>query len=99
MATIQIAKWRHAAYYQTVLAAAEKLYLQGGNSVIRGLALFDLERTNIEAGHTWVVEQADDDKTATELCIAYSSIVVLDLRQHPHERIKSLETMLAAARR
>ena len=37
--------------------------------------------------------------TASELCIAYPGTGVLDLRQHPRERIQRLEAMLAAARR
>ena len=41
MADIQTARQRHAAYYQTVLATADDLYLQGGDGVLRGLALFD----------------------------------------------------------
>jgi hypothetical protein len=42
-----------------VLAAANELYLEGGESLLRGLALFDLEWGNIQAGHAWVAAQAD----------------------------------------
>jgi tetratricopeptide (TPR) repeat protein len=101
MASIKTGRRRHAAYYQKVLEAASTLYLQGGEGVIRGLALFDQERTNIEAGHAWAVEQPDNDEAAAGLCITYpdAGVDVLDLRQHPRERIQWLEVMRVTARR
>jgi tetratricopeptide (TPR) repeat protein len=91
----------HARHYQEVLSAASALYLRGGDMILRGLALYDLEFVNIEAGHAWATEQAGSDDTAVKLCITYphSGTHVLDLRQHPHERIRWLEAMLAAARK
>jgi tetratricopeptide (TPR) repeat protein len=90
----------HARHYQLVISAAEYLYHQGGDWVLRGLGLFDLERMNIETGHAWAAEQAGTDKVADVLCIKYPDAggSVLGLRQHPHESIQWLEAMLAAAR-
>jgi tetratricopeptide (TPR) repeat protein len=92
---------RHAEHYQRVLFAANYLYQQGGDAVPRGLATFDLERANIEAGQAWAAKQADSNEAAARLCIAYAEVgvYVLDLRQHPHERIQWLEVMLTASRR
>jgi predicted ATPase len=53
---------RHATHYGTVLSAADNLYLNGGDSVMRGLALFDLERANIEAGQAWATAGAAKDQ-------------------------------------
>jgi len=91
----------HARHYQSVLFTADDLYLKGSNEVLRGLRLFDLERVNIEAGQGWAAEQANSDEAAAELCVIYpdSGVHVLDLRQHPHERIRWLEAMLTAAQR
>jgi tetratricopeptide (TPR) repeat protein len=91
----------HARHYQAILSTANDLYLQGGTEVLRGLGLFDLERANVEAGQGWAAEQADSDEEAAELCIKYpdSGVYVLNLRQHPHERIRWFELMLTAARR
>ena len=91
----------HATHYQTVLATADNLYLNGGESVTRGLALFDLEWGNIQVGHAWVEAEAAADQDAATLCIAYpdAGVYVLDLRQRPRERIRWLEPALAAARR
>jgi tetratricopeptide (TPR) repeat protein len=92
---------RHAAHYHGVLRRARNLYEQGGDAVLRGLALFDVERPNVEAGQAWVAEHAEADDTAAGLCSDYpdAGAYVLDLRQHPRERIRWLEAALAAARR
>src|ERR1051325_2041514 len=97
-----IAQKRFATHYRDVLAAAKELYKKGGESLLRGLALFDLEWGNIQEGHAWVVAQADAaDAVAAELAITYpnAGAYVLDLRQHSRERIRWLEIALAAARR
>ncbi|HKX29696.1 MAG TPA: tetratricopeptide repeat protein, partial [Blastocatellia bacterium] len=90
----------HARHYQAVLSAAEHLYQQGGERVKPGLGLYDLERTNIEAGQAWAAARAGGDEAAAELCIVYpaAGTEVLALRQRPHEYIGWLEAMLAAAR-
>ena len=92
---------RHAEHYMAVLAAANALYLKGGEGVLQGLALFDLERANIEAGQAWAAGRADRDDAAARLCSSYpnAGAYVLDLRQHPRDRIRWLEAALAAARR
>src|SRR5215207_857924 len=53
-----IGQKRFAMHYKDVLAASNELYLQGGASLLRGLALFDLEWGNIQEGHAWVAAQA-----------------------------------------
>jgi tetratricopeptide (TPR) repeat protein len=93
---------RFATHYRDVLAAANKLYLEGGKSLLHGLALFDLEWGNIQAGHAWVAAQVDAaDTDVVRLGMTYSDagVYVLDLRQHARERIRWLEIALAAARR
>ena len=93
---------RFAIHYLVVLVEVDNLYQEGSESLPRGLALFDLERGNIEAGHAWVAGQADTaDGDVAQLGMAYPDAGphVLDLRQHPRERIHWLEIALAAARR
>jgi tetratricopeptide (TPR) repeat protein len=92
---------RFATHYKNVLAAANELYLEGGESLLHGLALFDLEWGNIQAGHAWVAAQtdvADVDVAGLGMTYPNASAFVLDLRQHARERIRWLETALAAAR-
>lgn len=93
---------RYAIHYKDVLAAADKLYLQGGEALALGLALFDLEWANIQAGHAWVAEHgADAGQDIARLSIEYpnSGIYMLSLRQHSRDRIKWLEIALAGARK
>jgi len=97
-----VSQKRFATHYKDVLAAANELYKEGGASLLHGLALFDLEWGNIQAGHTWVAAQADvTDPEVARLGIIYpdAGADVLDLRQHSRERIRWLEIALAAARR
>ena len=71
----------------------------GGDEIKRGFSLFDQEWANIELGQAWAAKYAEEDEAAAELSISYidSGLHVLDLRQHPRERIKCLAAMLAAA--
>jgi tetratricopeptide (TPR) repeat protein len=93
---------RHATHYQEVLAVTNDLYVQGGNALARGLALFDLEWGNIQAGHAWATTQGlEVDDEVARLCIAYANagVLVLKLRQHSRDRIHWYELSLATARR
>ena len=95
------ASLRHAQHYLKVLGNADGLYLKGGDSLMAGLALFDLERGNVEAGQAWVKENAAHDNAATGMCSDYplAGPYCLFLRHHPRELIRWLEAGLAAARR
>jgi tetratricopeptide (TPR) repeat protein len=92
---------RFATHYLYVLAAADELYQEGGESLLRGLALFDLEWGNIQAGHAWVEAQTGiTDANVARLGMVYgnSGWYLLDLRQHSRERIHWLERALVRAR-
>lgn len=96
------AQRRHAEHYADVACAADDIYEKGGESVLAGLGLFDLERENIEAGQRWASqhEQHNDDQAA-KMCLGYAMgcINVLTLRLHPQERIQWLNSALRVARR
>ncbi|MGH2523779.1 MAG: NB-ARC domain-containing protein, partial [Anaerolineales bacterium] len=94
------AQQRYAEYYWVVLNAADELFLKGGEHVGRGLALFDLEWANIQAGQAWAAANPRRNDAAARLCSAYpdAGAYVLDLRLHPREKIHWLEAALASAR-
>ena len=97
-----IGEKRFATHYRDVLAAANELYREGGESLLLGLTLFDLEWGNIQKGHAWVAVQADAaDVDVAQLGMAYADAgaLIVDLRQHPNDQIRWLEIALAAARR
>jgi len=94
------ARLRHAAHYAKVIRAADDSYDEGGDNVLKGLTLFDLERVNIDTGFKWACGGLDSNDAAG-ICNDYCAVwSVLDLRQHPRrERIPWLESALAASRR
>jgi tetratricopeptide (TPR) repeat protein/beta-phosphoglucomutase-like phosphatase (HAD superfamily) len=93
-------RMRHAAHYLKVLGECNELYLKGGDAIKSGLALFDLERRNIEAGQERACQRASEDDAAAWLCDEYpqAGIYMLVLRHHPRELIAWLEAALASAR-
>ena len=96
------AQKRHATHYKKMLTTANDLYFQGGDALVHGLALFDLEWSNIQAGHAWIAAQgveADEDVARLGMVYPDTGAYTLDLRQHPREKIRWLEVALAAAER
>ncbi len=91
---------RHAGHYLSVLRKTNELYKQGGESLRQGMAMFDLEWSNIQAGQAWSESQTDEDDAAARYCSDYplAGVYLLDLRQHPREKINWYEAGLNAAR-
>ena len=91
---------RHATHYVKVLKAANDLYLEGGDAMLRGLAVFDLEWGNILEGHAWIEGQGEAvSPYVAQLGMSYpiAGGHLLDLRQHSDDRILWLKLALAAA--
>ena len=91
---------RHSAHFVTVLSQADDLYLAGNASLVRGLALYDLESAHIQMGQAWAASHASEE-AAAQRCLDYADagVDVLSLRLHPRESIRWLEAQLAAARK
>ena len=87
-------------HYRGVLSASDDFYQQGSENALAGLALFDREWANIQAGWVWAESNQEGSSVAVSLCSSYpdGGAYVLDLRLHPRERIRWLETAVAAAR-
>ena len=83
-----------------VLRNAGALYERGGDALRQGLALFDAEWGNIQAGQAWATSNAATNEEAAQLCSDYPGYgaFLLMLRQHPREQIRWREAALAAAR-
>ena len=99
-AACQAAHYRHAAHYLAVLRVADDLYLEGGEDILRGLALFDLERANIEVGQAWAAARWQRDAATARLAADFpdAGADCLNLRLHAQEWIAWLQTALAIAR-
>jgi tetratricopeptide (TPR) repeat protein len=94
------ARQRHAEYYQSVYEKATRLYMNGGSSATIGLALFDAEQSNIQAGQAWAEKNVEINDRAAALCSNYGKQpFLLLLRLHPREQISWFVSALDAARR
>jgi tetratricopeptide (TPR) repeat protein len=90
------ARQRHAEHFRNLLSFATDLYEKG--NVLAGLNAFDLERMNIESAWAWSKENLDKIDAAASICSSFLNWpYLLDLRQHPRERISWTETALSAA--
>ncbi len=97
------AELSHAEHYKNVLAAADELYLKGGDSVMAGLKQFDAEWANIQEGQAWAVERRRErtvDKRLARLVYEFpdAGVYCLALRLPANTRIAWLDSALAAAR-
>src|SRR5262249_22595317 len=89
---------RHAQYYCFVLGIADELYLKGDGFVAAGLALFDRETENINAGQSWASANFEKHPMTALLCSNYSSTgnYVKSLRFHPNKLINWAKSALVA---
>jgi len=96
----EVARKRHAEHYLGVLQGAKRLYKKGGESILQGLRLFDTEWGNSQEGQAWAAAYFSEDTEAARICADYpaAGAFLLDLRQHPRDRIRWRELALAAAR-
>jgi len=94
-----VAWCRMAAHYMQVVGAADALYLRGGEELVQGLSLFDLEWPHICAGQAWAAAHAEDDDEAAKLCSGYpgAAVYCLTLRLHRREFADWLEAAVRAS--
>lgn len=97
---VLIGDWLHARRFLQVLRNARELFDQGGEHVLRALNLFDEAWLQIERAHAWASEHSRNARPAAELCrdLSQAGTYLLDLRQHPLDQIRWLETGIDAAR-
>jgi len=96
----ELAQQRHAKHYQELLWKASDLYLQGGDSFSRGLALFDADWKNIQAGQKWAETSAAKSFEIAEICSNFAMTgTILNLRLHPLRNIEWLDAALVAVRK
>jgi tetratricopeptide (TPR) repeat protein/3',5'-cyclic AMP phosphodiesterase CpdA len=101
MIKVYQAQLRTANYYLAVLRETGELYDQGGESLKQGLGLSIREWSNITSRQLWVEAHSSEDEQVAKLCSEFPDAAprLLDLRQHPRERIRWLEAALSAAQR
>jgi tetratricopeptide (TPR) repeat protein len=93
----EAAMMRYARHYAKVAWAADRLYQQGGGAVIRGLTLFDRERIHIEAAYEWLAPKRDEASASLLGSLVERVVYIQDMRFHPRQRIRWLESQRKAA--
>jgi tetratricopeptide (TPR) repeat protein len=95
----ELARLRHARHYQKLLWAANELFLQGKDSLSKGLNLFDINRMNIQFGQKWASEKKLVCNEIAKICSNFAlGSNILELRLHPMENIEWQEAALISAR-
>ena len=96
MPTHYEAQLRHARFFWFALKSAGDLYKRGGGNIVSAFRAFDVEWNNVSAGQAWAAATAESDYAASLYCCYYPDVgmYLLDLRQHPTERIDWLEVAL-----
>jgi tetratricopeptide (TPR) repeat protein len=93
----QEARFKHASHYKDVLSAANELYLKGGDNILLGLKLFDLEWDHIRIGQGWIAKNAKGSKEIAGVCSSYTNhTYCINLRLHPKDLILWHESSLVA---
>jgi tetratricopeptide (TPR) repeat protein len=95
---LEAAKRRHVEHFIRVANEADSLYHSGGENVVRGLKLFDLERGHIEAAFDWLA--SGTDKNTAGLLVSLVNAVGFpgNVRFEPRQRVQWLEAQARAAR-
>ncbi|WP_114860561.1 tetratricopeptide repeat protein [Azospirillum brasilense] len=88
-----------ALHCTAVLAAADVLFLEGGEGICMGLALYDRESINILAVADWAIEKTDCHEAARILTnrLPNAGVYVFSLRLPTRRRIGLLEAAVRAA--
>jgi tetratricopeptide (TPR) repeat protein len=95
---LDAASLAHAEHYAAVGKTADQLYLAG--KPLAGLALFDRERVQIEAGFAWLTTHPDGGAADRALLVLVDGVSYsADLRFHPRQMIAWMEAQAASARR
>jgi tetratricopeptide (TPR) repeat protein len=90
---------RLSRHFLAVLQDAASQYDKGGDSLLRGLKLFDLEWPNIETGQAWAASHLSSHPEAALMCKGYAAAsVYLSPRLNTSEEIRFLDAALQVAR-
>lgn len=92
---------QHAEHFLEILAEANALYEKGGDALLAGLQLFDLEWENIRTGQACAAKHSATNEIATRMCNQYpdAGALIFTLRKNPREAIQWRKTALAASQK
>ena len=88
----------HARHFQTVATEAERTYMMGGGSVLRGLTLFDRERPHLESAFDWLRVRPDHESADLLMALVGAMPWTSLMRLHPRTRVEWQKARLNCAR-
>lgn len=88
----------HARHCVRIATEAEAAYNEGGEALLRGLALFDRERAHMENAFAWLRTRHDDEPARMLIALAGVMPWASVMRFHPQIRVVWQEARLNAAR-
>lgn len=91
---------RHSTYFLKVATNINEMYKQGGDTLLSGLILFDMERANIEASIDWLQQKLDDLKLCRVLVKYHDELIYVAALRFDRNRklIPWLEKTLESSR-
>jgi len=89
---------RYAKHYRDIMVAAVKCYRKGGDDSVRGLKLFDSERTHVQKMFEILCSKQDVDSASSLVSMLDAMGTIFELRFQPRQRIRWLECQLTASR-
>jgi tetratricopeptide (TPR) repeat protein len=95
---LDAAKGRHAEHFIRVADGAKRLFKQGGENIVAGLALFDRERGHLEAVFDWLESRTDKESAPLLVTLVNAVAYTSNLRFHPRQLIRWHEAQAKAAR-
>jgi len=93
------ARIHHASYYLQIYQAADQLCKEGGDRILMGLRLFDMEWEHIRIAQQWAAENYLASKEIAGICSEFAKrTYCISLRLHPRELILWHEAALLVNR-
>ena len=91
------ASLRHAQYYASLLEQGNQMFLNGGEQLLDGLALFNQNEANIRSAQAWVSVQQQERGLELRARFANAGAHVVELRLSAREKQTWFENALQAA--
>jgi tetratricopeptide (TPR) repeat protein len=91
-------KRRHAEHFIRVADGAKRLYKQGGEHLVAGLALFDRERGHLQAAFDWLESRGDRESASLLNALVNAVAYTSNLRFHPRQLLHWLGAQAKSTR-
>lgn len=95
----QETRLKHAEHYVELMQLADILYSEGGENILAGLELFDLEWLHIASARSFTTSMMESSTQAAQLTNYTMHAYCINLRLHPKKQIDWFEASARASMR